>query len=503
MRTKKVFLNLLSEVLPQLIIAIISFVRVKLFLTFIGDEILGVYQLFAQILAYLSLAELGLTDAAMYYLYKPLHEKDTNQINAIVSGVKKSFILVMIIMLVLGLLVAPNIHFLIADNTLDNLFIMICFALTLIANVLGYFSTTYTVLFNADQNKYKYSFYTQGVLIFKNIVTIFIIIYFKNLYVILLSEIAFVLIQNVIMKVLFKKHYSNISTNVKPNYSFWSKTKSLIPHKIGSLIAYNIDVILVSKILGLSKVVVYNAYYAVTNVITTIVSKFSSSSLASVGNLLVSEPKKAYSIFLEYNDMLFFIANIICVPLSIFITPFVSLWYGDTLVVSDITMYLFIFNLMYSIVRIILSTFSTAAALFKETLICTYLEAGINLILSILLVLNGFGIAGLLLGTACSMIISEFMIKPFILNKYIFKDKISKYYFSSLLQFIIIILNVIIFKTIFKYVTLTNLLMWFIYGVIFFTLNFVLTFIIYKILHKDSFFMRLTMIFKKGETNES
>ena len=57
MRTKKVFLNLLSEVLPQLIIAVISFVRVKIFLTYIGDEILGVYQLFGQVLAYLSLAE--------------------------------------------------------------------------------------------------------------------------------------------------------------------------------------------------------------------------------------------------------------------------------------------------------------------------------------------------------------------------------------------------------------------------------------------------------------
>ena len=36
MRTKKVFLNLLSEVLPQLIIAVISFVRVKIFLSYIG-----------------------------------------------------------------------------------------------------------------------------------------------------------------------------------------------------------------------------------------------------------------------------------------------------------------------------------------------------------------------------------------------------------------------------------------------------------------------------------
>ena len=502
MRTKKVFLNLLSEILPQLIIAVISFVRVKIFLSYIGDEILGVYQLFGQILAYLSLAELGLTDAAMYYLYKPLYEKNNKDISSLISGVKKSFNYVMIVMLILGFIVSPFVHFLIADNTLDNMFIIICFILTLFVNVLGYFSTTYTVLFNADQNKYKYSFYTQGLLILRNITVIIVILLFRNLYGILITEIIFTLLQNLVMKILFKKHYPNLTTKEKPNYSFWSKTKSLIPHKIGGLIAYNIDVILVSKILGLTKVVVYNAYYAITSVIAGIVGKFSSSTLASVGNLLVAEPKKAYSVFLEYNHMLFFIATIICVPLSVVFTKFIELWYGIEYTVSDFTMYLFIFNLMYGIIRIILNVFSAAKALFKETLICTYLEAGINLTVSLILILSGAGISGLLLGTSISMIVSEYLIKPSILNKHIFKDKISIYYFDSLLLFFIIALNSFIFKTINNLLTYPNLLVWFIYGFIIFILNFVLTYFIYKLLHKDAFLDRINIL-KRGAKNES
>ena len=196
MRTKKVFLNLLSEVLPQLIIAVISFVRVKIFLTYIGDEILGVYQLFGQVLAYLSLAELGLTDAAMYFLYKPLYEKKNKDISALISGVKKSFNYVMMAMLVIGCALSFLVPHLIAENNLPNPFIITCFILTLLVNVLGYFSTTYTVLFNADQNKYKYSFYTQGLLILRNIADIVVIMTLRNLYAVLVVEIVFTLLQN-------------------------------------------------------------------------------------------------------------------------------------------------------------------------------------------------------------------------------------------------------------------------------------------------------------------
>lgn len=503
MRTRKVFLNLLSEILPQLIIAVISFVRVKLFLTYIGDEILGVYQLFGQVLAYLSLAELGLTDAAMYYLYKPLYEKKDKDVSSLIVGVKRSFNYVMIAMLVVGILISPFVHYLILDNSLNNIFIIICFILTLLVNVLGYFSTTYTVLFNADQNKYKYSFYTQGLLILRNIADIAVIMILRNLYAVLIVEILFTLLQNLVMKVLYKKHYPNISLKAKPNYVFMSKTKSLVPHKVGSLIAYNIDVILVSKILGLTSVVIYNAYYSITYILSSIINKFSSSTLASVGNLLVAEKEKSYDIFLEYNNMLFFIANIICVPLVLFLSPFVSLWYGPNYVVNDIALYLFVFNLMYNIIRIILNVYSSAAALYKETLICTYLEAFINLVVSLTLILSGFDIQGLLLGTASSMIISEFLIKPFILKKHVFKKSIWPYYKDSFISFILIIINIVIFKFIISYLNISSLLVWFIYGVIIFVLNFLLSYLWFKLLHKDKFFGRLSVVFKRSNINES
>ena len=161
-------------------------------------------------------------------------------------------------------------------------------------------------------------------------------------------------------------------------------------------------------------------------------------------------------------------------------------------------MYLFVFNLLYGIIRIILNIYSGAAALYKETLVCTYLEAIINLIVSLVLILNGFGITGLLIGTASSMLISEFMIKPSILNKHIFKSSISKYYFDSLILFILIIVNIVIFKFVMNYFVISNLLIWFIYGIVVSILNFGLTFVWFKLLGKDEFLKRITVVFKRS-----
>lgn len=76
MRVKNVFKNLISEMLPQIAIAFLGIYKSKVFLEYLGTDIVGLYNLFAQILGYLSLVEGGIASAVIYRLYKPLHEKD-------------------------------------------------------------------------------------------------------------------------------------------------------------------------------------------------------------------------------------------------------------------------------------------------------------------------------------------------------------------------------------------------------------------------------------------
>ena len=68
----------------------------------------------------------------------------------------------------------------------------------------------------------------------------------------------------------------------------------------------------------------------IINSLQNVVKKIGSSSLASIGNLLVTEKEKARDIFYEYNSMCYFFATIICVPLLLVINQFISIFYGKS-----------------------------------------------------------------------------------------------------------------------------------------------------------------------------
>ena len=127
MRTKKAMLNFIYDALPQILISLIGFIRIKVILDILGNDTLGIYQLFGQLLAYVSLADLGLTTAVIYSLYEPIFHKDHKRINSILSGTKKVFNYIFIIMLIIGTVLTFNITVFIKETTLNVTFIRLCF----------------------------------------------------------------------------------------------------------------------------------------------------------------------------------------------------------------------------------------------------------------------------------------------------------------------------------------------------------------------------------------
>ena len=236
----------------------------------------------------------------------------------------------------------------------------------------------------------------------------------------------------------------------------------------------------------------------IVNTLSNIIGKISTATVSGIGNLLIENKKKAFDSFLEYNSFVFFLASAICVPLLMVITPFIELWYGAKYTVSGITGFLFVFLVFYSIIRNVLNIFGNAAGLFKETLICVYLEIILNLSLSLILV-NYIGITGVLLSTAIAYIVSEYLIKPFILNKHIFNCDIKVYYFDCLKYMIIVGTNIFIFNKIFLDVKYTGFFIWFLYGFVIFIMNLFILIVYYTLIKRNKFMIR--MIPKKLRRN--
>ena len=175
--------------------------------------------------------------------------------------------------------------------------------------------------------------------------------------------------------------------------------------------------LVISTFVGLTKVVLYSSYMYVINAIKIMLSKFSSSLYSLVGIKMLGDSKEDnYKTFMELNTLMSFVSIVICGSLSFAINPFINIFYEGEIVTSNVLALCFILMLYLSINSSTMYVYTNSTGLFKETKICTIVEAITNLLLSIIGMIL-FGIPGILLATSISYIVADYIIKPKILYK--------------------------------------------------------------------------------------
>ena len=90
-RTDKSIKNLKYGITSQIIQYGLSFITRTLFILYLSKEYLGMNSVIMNILMILSLAESGIGSALQVLLYKPLHEKDFDKLNVLMTYFKKLF----------------------------------------------------------------------------------------------------------------------------------------------------------------------------------------------------------------------------------------------------------------------------------------------------------------------------------------------------------------------------------------------------------------------------
>lgn len=497
MRTEKTAKNLIIGTVLTTIIALIGLFKIKVFLSYLGDEATGIYQLFSQIFSYISLVDAGLTSSILYSLYKPISNNDTKKVNAILKGGRNFYNKIAFIIIALGILVSFKIDFFLSDYTLPLWYIQVCFILFIISSSINYFVTTRKVILEARQNLYKVHLVVYTLMIVKGLLEIILLLLGLKLLSLMILFIVISIIQNIIIIIVSKKDYPELlySGNEVDN-SFKKETKNLIAQKLAGIVFNNIDVILISKYISSASVVIYTSYVYIINSLQNIVKKIGSSSLASVGNLLVTEKGKAKDIFYEYNSMCFYLAGIICVPLLLVIDSFVATFYGASYVLPYLGSVCVVLILYFKIIEIPLDVYNSALGYFGKIKKCIIFQSIINLVLSFIL-LFVMGTPGVLLATVISYIVGEFAIYPKILNDNYFKDNKINYYQNSFKLLIISVISYGLLFLVVRNIEVNNLFNWFLLGIGTFIINFIITTLYYKIIKQLSFVERIKRLIKE------
>ena len=90
-RTGNSLKNMVASISSNFIAIIIGIVSRAIFIKILGNEYNGLNGLFSNIISLLGIIELGIGDAIIYSLYKPIANNDYNTIKSLMKFYKKSY----------------------------------------------------------------------------------------------------------------------------------------------------------------------------------------------------------------------------------------------------------------------------------------------------------------------------------------------------------------------------------------------------------------------------
>lgn len=449
MRTNNSIRNIIVSLITQIITFGLSFISRTVFINQLGANYLGISGLFSNILSMLSLTELGVGSAITYSLYKPIAEDDKDKIKALMELFARCYKMIGVIIAILGILIAPNIEFFIKDNpNIPNL--KLIYILYLSNSVVSYFFSYKRTLIIADQKGYlntinQFKFNTVSV-----IFQIIILIVTRNYLLYLTSSILFNLMSNVFISNKVDKLYPYLKEHKEVHLCEDEKkdivkyTLAAMSHKVGGVVVFGTDNILLSSFVGVFWVGIYSNYTLLIGILNTLLGQVFSSILASVGNLNATVDKEiSYKVYNKIYFINFWIYGFCSICLWILINPFINLWLGEEYLLSKYIVLVIIGNFFINGMRQCTTTYNTTLGLFWNDRFKPWFEASINLIVSIIL-LSKFGFIGVLLGTFISTLTTSFWIEPYILYKHGFEKSVYFYFKQYAIYIFVVIFTAII-----------------------------------------------------------
>lgn len=496
MRTKNTIINFLTDAVPQIIILLIGFFKIKIFIKLLGNEQVGLYQLYGQIMAYLVLIEGGVGSAILFRLYKPIKEKDNEKISSIMSAASVIFRVIGLLIIVAGIILSFFVHFFVKDTAnISRQYMQITFIIYLLSQACFYFTIHYRTMFEAEQKRYIPNIIFQTTTIIKGVLELVIVLLGHGLVEILISLTICTLLANLMMVIVFKKYYKNsINMKAKKDFSMLKDVKDLSINTIGNLLTNNIDVIIISKIIGLPFVVIYTTYNYFVEALKQFVDKIAGATMAGVGDLIIESKEKAGKVFEEFNQMVSYIGSVLCAPLFIIVNQFIDIWYEGDVSTSLALAVLFTIILYYQVIRIPYKVYTLSSGKFKEVKIFVVLEILINVSLSIVLA-KVMGIPGVLIATVISLFIADFTTKPVVIYKKIIEGNCVKFYIRAISNMIFVAICLVAYYLIFPKVY-ANIIVCILFGAIVGILHLIVTTIYYKCTKQTQFFDRIPVLNK-------
>ncbi|MCI8835004.1 MAG: lipopolysaccharide biosynthesis protein [Ruminococcus sp.] len=423
MRVEKSLKNFLYGSISQAISSLLSFtVRYALVHT-LGIEAVSLNGLFTEVLAMLSLAEMGVGTAIVYNLYVPLRENDEKKLAELMNLFKVAYRWIALAIFTIGILLLPYVHLFVSKMEIDLGYLRLIYFLFLVQTASSYLFSYKNALLNADQRVYIISRISIVVRIAFTIISIIFLIFTKNYLLYLLLQIAMTLSTNILISVRANRQYSFLKRRdhlpAKERKQVLSNIKYLFISVLSGKIITSTDNILISTMVGTLQVGAYSCYTMIIHALTSLLVQLHHATTGGVGNL-VAEGDYVYTeeVLRRLTFVTYCPAVLAAVGSYTVSTPFIRLLYGEDYVLPMPVVFVCVLNFLIYIIKNPLWSVVDVSGLFAQNRTISLIGAGLNLIISILLG-RKWGITGILLGTGCTLAIQSLLKKRLLFRRFL------------------------------------------------------------------------------------
>lgn len=432
MRSKNAIRNVMFSLMSAIVSLALTLVNRKVLLEYLGTEMLGYESLFTNVFSILSLSEMGASVVIAYQLYKSVSDNDIQETNTLVSMYKYLYRFIGGIVAILGIILFFFLDRIVTGQTASWDFIQKIYLIQLVATVASYFMTYNRMLYIANQKEFVITKIEMVLNFVAQVLKILVIAVWQSYIAYLIITVGKNVLVNGMVQIKAKKDYVEyVECPVKiedfTKRGIFRDMYNFLGQKIASILYYNTDNLLISMLLGINIVGLYSNYYTIKTQVFRLTVKLFNPIQATIGNYINSKEKEESLFLFNTLDIISYAFALVfsCCLYNLF-QPFITLWYGEEFLLSDVVVGLITLNAYIETLREIPYYFRSAFGQYEVDRKYVAIGAGANIVLT--LCLGGIiGLEGVLIGTVIGMLFLWHGVIFFLFKNY-FGKNVRLYY---------------------------------------------------------------------------
>lgn len=487
---KRQMYNSLSSLFKQLVVVVIGLILPRLIIRHYGSEANGLVVSITNFLSLITFAELGIGSVVKTALYKPLAEKNDVELSKIIVSASRFYHLIACVLIVYTLFLAlflssfaPSPY----DQTATAI-LVIAISINLLSKyMLGIIPR---LLLTADRVVFIPSCFNIVQLIVNCIISVILILHGCSLVTVKLTSAVVLCIRPIILRIIVNRRYHldySVTYTEEPIQQKWNG----VAQHVAAIVRDKTDVVVLTFFSSYSFVSVYFVYSFVSTAIEGIVDSLNSGLMSLLGHEYVKKDnrKNLLNLFSSIETYVHWLCSILFSCTLVLVNNFVILY---TCHISDINYiyplfgFLLVWAKFLQSIRLPYNYMVFAAGHYKQTQKSSMIEASINLIVSILLVMK-YQLIGVAIGTILAMSYRTLYLVWY-LEKHIIYRKVQ-YFIAHLFLDVLVIISVCFFYLFLKKfcVPSANWLIWVVISCVVFCFSFLLSSLVHFLFFRKDF----------------